>query len=141
MNYDGGDIVRFRPRSRRKTAHTPGPDIIEDSAELLTRKRSAACAALSNEAKSLLGALHTIDSSGHENNDPILVEVTPGRFVKVKLSDKWRKFGAASSENIERARNIVDLAEAAFEADRAIKQSGRWAWPKNFQATQDSQAR
>jgi hypothetical protein len=72
---------------------------------------------------SLLEALHTIaDSSGHENNVPILVEVTPGRFVKVKLSDKWRKFGAASSENIERARNIVDLAEAAFEADRATKQ-------------------
>ena len=46
----------------------------------------------------------------------------PGRFVNVRLSDKWRKFGAASPENIVHARNIIDLAEAAFEAERATKQ-------------------
>jgi hypothetical protein len=84
---------------------------------------SAAYSGLSSEAKSMLDALRAIaDSPGRKKNEPILVEVEPGRFVKVRLSNKWRKFGAASVENIERARNIVDLAQAAFEAERATKQ-------------------
>lgn len=84
---------------------------------------SAAYAVLSHEAKSLLEAMrHMSNSSGHGNIDPILIEVSPGRFAKVKLSDKWKEFGSASPDNIEHARNIVDLAEAAFEADRATKQ-------------------
>jgi hypothetical protein len=78
---------------------------------------SAAYAVLSNEGKSLLEMLQAF---GRE--EIILVEAAAGRFVKVKLSDKWRNFGTTSSENIQRARNIVDLAEAAFEAERAIKQ-------------------
>jgi hypothetical protein len=77
---------------------------------------SAAYAVLSNEGKSLLEMLQA--SGGEE----ILVEAAAGRFVKVKLSDRWRNFGTTSSENIQRARNIVDLAEAAFEAERATKQ-------------------
>jgi hypothetical protein len=84
---------------------------------------SAAYSVLSSEAKSMVEALRAIAAStGHDKNDPILVEVEPGRLVEVRLSNKWRKLGAASSENIERARNIVDLAEAAFEAARATKQ-------------------
>jgi hypothetical protein len=78
---------------------------------------SAAYAALSRESRSLLESLRAFGS-----DDEILVEMTPGRFVNVRLSNKWRKFGAASVENIERARNIVDLAQAAFEAERATKQ-------------------
>jgi hypothetical protein len=77
---------------------------------------SAAYALLSNEGKSLL---ETLQAFGREE---ILVEERPGRFVKVKLSDKWRNFGIASPENIAHARRIVDLAEAAFEAERATKQ-------------------
>jgi hypothetical protein len=77
---------------------------------------SAAYAALSEGGRSLLGALQASDRK------QILVEVEPGRFINVRLSNKWRKFGAASVENIERARNIVDLAQAAFEAERATKQ-------------------
>jgi hypothetical protein len=77
---------------------------------------SAAYAALSGNGRAFLRALQ---ASGRKE---ILVEVEPGRFVNVRLSNKWRKFGAASPENVERARNIVDLAEAAFEAERATKQ-------------------
>jgi hypothetical protein len=77
---------------------------------------SAAYAALSENGKSFLRALQ---ASGRRE---IRVEVEPGRVVNVRLSNKWRKFGAASAENIERARNIVDLAQAAFGAERAIKQ-------------------
>ena len=77
---------------------------------------SAAYAALSENGKAFLTALQ---ASGRKE---ILVEAEPGRFVKVRLSNKWRKFGDASVENIERARNIVDLAQAAFEAERATKQ-------------------
>jgi hypothetical protein len=84
---------------------------------------SAAHSALSSEAKSLLEGLQAIaESSGRDKNDPILVEAEPGRFVEARLSDKWRKFGASSPENIEHARRIVNLAEAPFEARRAIKQ-------------------
>jgi hypothetical protein len=84
---------------------------------------SAAYAALSDEAKSLLEVIHAaVDSSRRGKNEPILLEVTPGGFVKIKLTDKWRKFGAASPENVQDARSIVDIAEAAFEADRAAKQ-------------------
>jgi hypothetical protein len=84
---------------------------------------SAAYSVLSSEAKSMLEALRAITkSTGHDKNDPILIEGEPARFVEVRLSEKWRKLGAASSENVKRARNIVDLAEAAFEADRATKQ-------------------
>jgi hypothetical protein len=77
---------------------------------------SAAYAVLSNEGKSLLEMLQAF------GREEILVEAAPGHFVKVKLSDKWRNLGTTSSENIQRARNIVDLAEAAFEAERATKQ-------------------
>jgi hypothetical protein len=77
---------------------------------------SAAYAALSENGKEFLRALQ---ASGRKE---ILVEAEPGLFVKVRLSNEWRKFGAASVENIERARNIVDLAQAAFEAERATKQ-------------------
>jgi hypothetical protein len=77
---------------------------------------SAAYAALSNNGKSLLELLQAF------GREEILVEETPGRFVKVSLSDKWRRFGTASSESIAHARRIVDLAEAAFEAERATKQ-------------------
>ena len=77
----------------------------------------AAYSALSDDAKLLLNALRATAGPG-----PILVETAPGRFVEVRLSDRWRKFGAASPENIEHARRLVDLAEAAFEADRATKQ-------------------
>jgi hypothetical protein len=80
---------------------------------------SAAYSVLSSEARSMLRAI--AESAGRDKSKPVLVEVTPGRFVEVKLSDKWQKFGAASSENVERAKNIVDLAEAAFEAERAAK--------------------
>jgi hypothetical protein len=80
----------------------------------------AAYAALSTEAKLLLGGLY--DFAGPDKNEPILVEVEPGRLVEIRLSESWRKFGAASPENIEHARRLVDLAEAAFEADRAAKQ-------------------
>jgi hypothetical protein len=84
---------------------------------------SAAYSVLSSEAKSVLEALRaTTKSTGHEKNDPILVEVGPDRFVEVRPSDKWRKLGGASSENVKRARNIVDLGAAAFEAERATKQ-------------------
>jgi hypothetical protein len=76
---------------------------------------SAAYAVLSNEGKSLLETLQAF------GRDEILVEERPGRFVKVKLSDKWRRFGNASPENIAQARRIVDLAEA-LEAERATKQ-------------------
>ena len=77
---------------------------------------SAAYAALSENGKAFLRALQ---ASGRKD---ILAEAEPGQFVKVRLSNKWRKFGAASVENIERAKNIVDLAQAAFEAERATKQ-------------------
>jgi hypothetical protein len=77
---------------------------------------SVAYAVLSNEGKSLL---ETLPAFGREE---ILVEERPGRFVKVKPSDKSTKFGTASSENIAHARRIVDLAEAAFEAERATEQ-------------------
>ena len=77
---------------------------------------SAAYVALSEEGKSLLEALQAF------GREEILVEVEPGRVVNVRLSDKWRRFGAAAPENIERARRLVDLAEAAFEAERATKQ-------------------
>jgi hypothetical protein len=77
---------------------------------------SAAHSALSNDGKSLL---ETLQAFGREE---ILVEESPGRFVKVKLSNKWRKFGTASPEGIAHARSIIDLAEAAFEAERATKQ-------------------
>jgi hypothetical protein len=77
---------------------------------------SAAYAALSESGRAFLRALQ---ASGCKK---VLVEIEPGRFVNVKLSNKWRKFRAASVENIERARNIVDLAQAAFEAERATKQ-------------------
>jgi hypothetical protein len=77
---------------------------------------SAAYAALSENGKAFLRSLQ---ASGRKE---ILIEVEPGRFVNVRLSNKWRKFGAASPENVERARNIVDLAEAAFEAERATRQ-------------------
>ncbi len=77
---------------------------------------SAAYAVLSNEGKSLLETLHAF------RREEVLVKERPGRFVNVRLSDKWRKFGAASPENTAHARNIVDLAEAAFEAERATKQ-------------------
>jgi hypothetical protein len=77
---------------------------------------SAAYAALSGDGRSLL---EVIQASGRKE---IRVEVGPGRFVNFKLSNKWRKFGAASPGNIERARSIVDLAQAAFEAERATKQ-------------------
>ena len=77
---------------------------------------SAAYAALSKEGKSLLEALQAF------GREEILVEERPGRFVKVKLSDKWRKLGTASPESIAHARSIVDLAEVAFEAERATKQ-------------------
>jgi hypothetical protein len=82
---------------------------------------SAAYAPLSSEAKALLEALR-VAGTRNGKNKPVLIEVAPGRFVKAKLSRKWRKFGAATPDNIEHARNIVDLAEAAFEADQAIKQ-------------------
>jgi hypothetical protein len=72
---------------------------------------SAAYAALSNDGKSLL---ETLQAFGREE---ILVEERPGCFVKVKLSDKWKKFGTASPESIAHARSIVELAEAAFEAE------------------------
>jgi hypothetical protein len=55
---------------------------------------SAAYSALWSEAKSLLEGLQAIaESSGRDKSDPILVEAERGRFVKVRLSDKWRKFG------------------------------------------------
>ena len=77
---------------------------------------SAAYGALSNDGKSLLEMLQAF------GRKEILVEVEPGRFVNVRLPDKWRRFGAASPENTVHARNIIDLAEAAFEAERATKQ-------------------
>jgi hypothetical protein len=77
---------------------------------------SAAYAALSKDGKSVFKALQAF------GREEIVVEVEPGRFVNVRLSSKWRKLGAASPGNIEHARNIVDLAEAAFEAERATKQ-------------------
>jgi len=84
---------------------------------------SAAYSTLSSDAKALLEALQArADAAGGNKHDPILVEAEPGRFVKIRLSDKWRKLGAASPGNIEHARRIVDLAEAAFEAERAMKQ-------------------
>ena len=84
---------------------------------------SAAHAALSKEAKSLLGALYGIaESVGRDKNNPILVEVEPARLVEVRLSESWRKFGDAAPGHIERARRLVDLAQAAFEADCATKQ-------------------
>jgi hypothetical protein len=84
---------------------------------------SAAYEALSSETKSLLGGLYDMaESAGQDKNDPIHVEAEPGGFVKVRLSVRWRKFGAASPGNVERARRLVDLAEAAFEAGRATKQ-------------------
>jgi hypothetical protein len=76
----------------------------------------AAYAVLSNEGKSLL---ETLQAFGRKE---IVVEVEPGRFVNIRLSSKWRKLGAASPENVENARSIVNLAEAAFEAERATKQ-------------------
>ena len=48
---------------------------------------SAAYAVLSNEGKSLLEMLQAL------GREEILVEAAAGRFVKVKLSDKWRNFG------------------------------------------------
>jgi hypothetical protein len=77
---------------------------------------SVAYAVLSNEGKSLLETLHAF------RREEVLVKERSGRFVNVRLSDKWRKLGAASPENTAHARNIVDLAEAAFEAERATKQ-------------------
>jgi hypothetical protein len=80
---------------------------------------SAAYAALSNEARIIVDEISRLARGG---KGPILLEVEPGRFVEVKLSDKWRKFDVPSPENIGHARSIVDLAEAAFEAERATKQ-------------------
>jgi hypothetical protein len=77
---------------------------------------SAAFAALSKDGKSVFKALQAF------GREEIVVEVEPGRFVNVRLSSKWRKLGAAAPENVENARSIVDLAEAAFEAERATKQ-------------------
>ena len=74
---------------------------------------SAAYSVLSNDGKSLLETLQAFGPA------EILVEESPGRFVKVKLSNKRRKFGTASTEGIAHARSVVDLAEAAFEAERA----------------------
>jgi hypothetical protein len=101
-------------------------DLVFEGLSLMAKKRrnahqgqfadSAAYAALSKEGKSLLEALQAF------GREEILVEVEPGRVVNVRLSDKWRRFGAAAPENIERARRLVDLAEAAFEAERATKQ-------------------
>jgi hypothetical protein len=82
----------------------------------------AAHAALSREARSLLSGLHDIAESAGRDRDPILVEVEPGRFVQVRLSEEWRKLGSAAPGSIEHARRLVDLAEAAFEAERVIKQ-------------------
>jgi hypothetical protein len=84
---------------------------------------SAAHAALSREVRPLLEALDDIaERRGQDKNEPMLVEVEPGRFVEIRLSDRWRKLGGASAGNIEHARRLVDLAEAAFEAERATKQ-------------------
>jgi hypothetical protein len=84
---------------------------------------SAAYAALSKDAKAVLSAITDIaEKAGHDMSDPFLVEVEPGCFIEVRLSENWRKFGGASPGNIDRARRLVDLAEAAFEAERATKQ-------------------
>ena len=86
-------------------------------------KGSAAYAALSKDAKALLGAITDIaETAGHDMNEPMLVEVEPGRLVAVRLSESWRKFGTATPGNIDHARRLVDLAQAAFEADCATKQ-------------------
>jgi hypothetical protein len=84
---------------------------------------SAAYAVLSKDAKALLGAIYDFaEKAGHDKDDPFLIEVEPGHFVEVRFSEGWRKFGAATPDNVEPARRLVDLAEAAFEADRATKQ-------------------
>jgi hypothetical protein len=98
---------------KRRGAH-PDASLLADS---------AAHAALSREVRPLLEALDDIaERRGQDKNEPMLVEVEPGRFVEIRLSDRWRKLGGASAGNIEHARRLVDLAEAAFEAARATKQ-------------------
>jgi hypothetical protein len=79
---------------------------------------SAAYAALSPTGKRKLELVRAASASGAKS---VRIEVEPGRFVNVKLAKKWRRCGAATSENINGARSIVDLAEAAFEAERATK--------------------
>jgi hypothetical protein len=80
---------------------------------------SAAYAALSPDGKRMLELVREASANGAKS---VQIEVEPGRLVNVKLTNKWRRFGDATPQNITRARSIVDLAEAAFEAERATKQ-------------------
>ena len=102
------------PMTKKRRGAHPDASLLADS---------AAHAALSREVRPLLEALDDIaERRGQDKNEPMLVEVEPGRFVEIRLPDRWRKLGGASAGNIEHARRLVDLAEAAFEAARATKQ-------------------
>jgi hypothetical protein len=80
---------------------------------------SAAYTALSPAGKRMLDMIRAALADGAKS---VRVEIAPGHFVNVKLAKKWRRFGAVSPENINHARSIVDLAEAAFEAETATRQ-------------------